>query len=227
MEKLKELELTEKKSPHQSDQKINEIGEKFYKILKSEWLDEEIKNQEEIFSDLDYKDLKQEDTILDEIFQEKLKEKIDEIFKNFLDKREAKILNFIFFEKKENQEKYTLEEIGKIFWINGERVRQIKIKALRKIRESNQIHKISDFVEKDILKNFYQEKIDYKIKKIQKDIFILKLYIHKIPENQRTIEVKQIINSINKAKLDINNFDLEILNQLEKEVKNILSDKNL
>lgn len=71
-----------------------------------------------------------------------LKYKISEILSE-LTNREKEILNMRFGLK--NGVVYTLEEIGKKFNITRERIRQIQLKALKKIRENNNIKKLQDY----------------------------------------------------------------------------------
>ncbi len=71
-----------------------------------------------------------------------LKKKIFEILLD-LTPREREILNMRFGLK--NDEVYTLEEIGRKFNITRERIRQIQLKALKKIRKNDNIKKIEDY----------------------------------------------------------------------------------
>ncbi len=63
-----------------------------------------------------------------------------EFMLNILTDREAKVLMMIFGIGKEN--KSTLEEIGENFNLTRERIRQIKEKALKKLRSSREINKL-------------------------------------------------------------------------------------
>ena len=45
-----------------------------------------------------------------------------------------------------NQEKWTLHQIGKVFNISYERVRQIELSALRKLRNNPDIHELKHLV---------------------------------------------------------------------------------
>ncbi len=63
-----------------------------------------------------------------------LKDKIEEIFK-ILSPREVRVLKLRFGLDPEYKKPMTLEQIGQIYAITRERVRQIETKALRKLRE--------------------------------------------------------------------------------------------
>lgn len=72
-----------------------------------------------------------------------LKEQIDEIL-NTLTRRERDVLSLRFglFDGRER----TLEEIGKIFHVTRERIRQIEAMALRKLRHPSRTKKLRDFL---------------------------------------------------------------------------------
>ena len=44
---------------------------------------------------------------------------------------------------------YTLEEIGKVFHLTRERIRQIEAKALKKLRHPRRASKLRTFIEED------------------------------------------------------------------------------
>jgi RNA polymerase primary sigma factor len=69
-----------------------------------------------------------------EVMDESLKEEVNHIL-NTLTNREAKILKLYF--GLDSEKSHTLEEIGVKFKLTRERVRQIKEKALRKLRHSS------------------------------------------------------------------------------------------
>ena len=73
-----------------------------------------------------------------------LKEQINEIL-NTLERRERNILKLRF--GIDDNCPHTLEEVGNVFGITRERVRQIEAKALRKIRHPARSHKIKNFLE--------------------------------------------------------------------------------
>ncbi|MCX7941238.1 MAG: sigma-70 family RNA polymerase sigma factor [Endomicrobia bacterium] len=73
----------------------------------------------------------EKETPLVQIFQSYRREVLEKAMDRFLDERERKILRMRYgLDGKE----YTLEEVGKIFKITRERVRQIEAKAIRKLR---------------------------------------------------------------------------------------------
>ena len=82
------------------------------------------------------------DTAFDVCSQNNLKENIDLLLQS-LDEREVKILNLRFGIDGENPK--TLEEVGKLFNVTRERIRQIEAKALRKLRHPSRRKKLVDF----------------------------------------------------------------------------------
>lgn len=71
-----------------------------------------------------------------------LKEQIQEILKD-LTPREQKILSMRF--GLEDHITHTLEEVGKVFGVTRERIRQIEAKALEKIREHKKVKKLEGY----------------------------------------------------------------------------------
>jgi RNA polymerase primary sigma factor len=80
----------------------------------------------------------------DETSKELLRESIEEVL-NSLDEREAKVLSLRFGLMGETPK--TLEEVGKIFNVTRERIRQIEAKALRKLRHPSRRKKLQDYLE--------------------------------------------------------------------------------
>ncbi|MFA6519041.1 MAG: RNA polymerase sigma factor RpoD [Candidatus Shapirobacteria bacterium] len=80
----------------------------------------------------------------DETSKELLRESIEEVL-NSLDEREAKVLGLRFGLSGETPK--TLEEVGKIFNVTRERIRQIEAKALRKLRHPSRRKKLQDYLE--------------------------------------------------------------------------------
>lgn len=72
-------------------------------------------------------------TVMDDLYNESLKEEVKEILKT-MNPRESAILSCYFGVNGEEQ--MGLDEIGKRFHLTKERVRQIKEKAIRKLRKS-------------------------------------------------------------------------------------------
>lgn len=89
-----------------------------------------------------------EDTTLpspyEETSKELLRESIEEVLES-LDEREAKVLSLRFGLMGETPK--TLEEVGKIFNVTRERIRQIEAKALRKLRHPSRRKKLQDYLE--------------------------------------------------------------------------------
>jgi len=77
-----------------------------------------------------------------------LKEKVREVLKT-LTPREEKVLKMRFGIDVASE--HTLEEVGKDFSVTRERIRQIEVKALRKLRHPSRSKKLQSFFEKEIL----------------------------------------------------------------------------
>ena len=71
-----------------------------------------------------------------------LKEQLSEVLKT-LSEREEKVLRFRY--GLDDGCPRTLEEVGKIFKVTRERIRQIEVKALRKLRHPSRRKKLEDF----------------------------------------------------------------------------------
>ena len=80
----------------------------------------------------------------DETAKELLHESIEEVLGS-LDERESKVLSLRFGLVGETPK--TLEEVGKIFNVTRERIRQIEAKALRKLRHPSRRKKLMDYLE--------------------------------------------------------------------------------
>ncbi len=83
---------------------------------------------------------------VDAVVNEDLKEKVREILKT-LTPREEKVLKMRFGIDVASE--HTLEEVGKDFSVTRERIRQIEVKALRKLRHPSRSKKLVTFFEKD------------------------------------------------------------------------------
>lgn len=79
----------------------------------------------------------------EETSQELLRESIEEVLDS-LDERESKVLSLRFGLRGETPK--TLEEVGKIFNVTRERIRQIEAKALRKLRHPSRRKKLQDYL---------------------------------------------------------------------------------
>jgi len=73
-----------------------------------------------------------------------LKDHLDEVLSTLSD-REAKVLKLRF--GLEGNKQMTLEEVGKVFGVTRERIRQIEAKALRKLKHPSRRKKLQDYLE--------------------------------------------------------------------------------
>src|SRR5581483_1917950 len=83
----------------------------------------------------------------DTVASNDLKEKVREILKT-LTPREEKVLKMRFGIDVASE--HTLEEVGKDFSVTRERIRQIEVKALRKLRHPSRSKRLRSFFDKDI-----------------------------------------------------------------------------
>lgn len=74
-----------------------------------------------------------------------LREQLDEVL-DTLNNREKQVLRYRY--GLDDGAPKTLEEVGKIFKVTRERIRQIEVKALRKLRHSSRRKKLEDFKQK-------------------------------------------------------------------------------
>lgn len=86
-------------------------------------------------------------SLSDAVASSDLKEKIREILKT-LTPREEKVLKMRFGIDVASE--HTLEEVGKDFSVTRERIRQIEVKALKKLKHPSRSKKLSTFFEKEI-----------------------------------------------------------------------------
>ena len=73
-----------------------------------------------------------------------LKNHLDEVLATLSD-REARVLKFRF--GLEGNKQMTLEEVGKVFGVTRERIRQIEAKALRKLKHPSRRKKLQDYLD--------------------------------------------------------------------------------
>ncbi len=73
-----------------------------------------------------------------------LKDHLDEVLATLSD-REARVLKLRF--GLEGAKQMTLEEVGKVFGVTRERIRQIEAKALRKLKHPSRRKKLQDYLE--------------------------------------------------------------------------------
>lgn len=86
-------------------------------------------------------------TPVDAVVNDDLKERVREILKS-LTPREEKVLKMRFGIDVASE--HTLEEVGKDFSVTRERIRQIEVKALRKLRHPSRSKKLQAFFDKDL-----------------------------------------------------------------------------
>ena len=83
-----------------------------------------------------------DDVVIHEVEQNNLKEKIEELLKDLND-QEQRVLRMRFGIDDDTPK--TLEEIGKVFGVTRERIRQIEAKAIRKLRHPSRLKKLKNF----------------------------------------------------------------------------------
>ena len=86
-------------------------------------------------------------TPVDSVVNDDLKERVREVLKS-LAPREEKVLKMRFGIDVASE--HTLEEVGKDFAVTRERIRQIEVKALRKLRHPSRSKRLRAFFEKDV-----------------------------------------------------------------------------
>ena len=85
-------------------------------------------------------------TPVDAVVNDDLKEKVREVLKT-LTPREERVLKMRFGIDVASE--HTLEEVGKDFSVTRERIRQIEVKALRKLRHPSRSKKLQSFFDKE------------------------------------------------------------------------------
>jgi RNA polymerase primary sigma factor len=86
-------------------------------------------------------------TPVDAVVNDDLKEKVREVLKT-LTPREEKVLKMRFGIDVASE--HTLEEVGKDFSVTRERIRQIEVKALRKLRHPSRSKRLQTFFDKEV-----------------------------------------------------------------------------
>ncbi|MGB6839057.1 MAG: RNA polymerase sigma factor RpoD [Microgenomates group bacterium] len=81
---------------------------------------------------------------VDQASKQLLKDHLDEVLHTLSD-REAKVLKLRF--GLEGNKQMTLEEVGKVFGVTRERIRQIEAKALKKLKHPSRRKKLQDYLE--------------------------------------------------------------------------------
>jgi len=83
-------------------------------------------------------------TPVDQASRQLLKDHLDEVL-DTLSEREAKVLELRF--GLDGGQPRTLEEVGKVFGVTRERIRQIEAKALRKLKHPSRRRKLQDYLD--------------------------------------------------------------------------------
>ena len=94
---------------------------------------------------------------VDQAMDNLLKERIDTVLKT-LNYREREILKLRYGLGNDRGYEYTLEEVGKVFKVTRERIRQIEAKAIRKLQHPIRAKKLEEFVGDNILNEFRDKK---------------------------------------------------------------------
>ncbi len=94
----------------------------------------------------------------DTVTNNDLKERVREVLKS-LTPREEKVLKMRFGIDVASE--HTLEEVGKDFSVTRERIRQIEVKALRKLRHPSRSKKLKTFFEKEFDQEFLEDDNDH------------------------------------------------------------------
>jgi len=81
---------------------------------------------------------------VDQASKQLLKDHLDEVLKTLSD-REAKVLKLRF--GLEGTKQMTLEEVGRVFGVTRERIRQIEAKALRKLKHPSRRKKLQEYLD--------------------------------------------------------------------------------
>ena len=106
-------------------------------------LDTPIKEDEDSsFVEFIPSDANLDDVVIHEVEQKNLREKIDELLTGLND-QEQKVLRMRF--GLDDDDPKTLEEIGKVFGVTRERIRQIEAKAIRKLRHPSRLKQLKNF----------------------------------------------------------------------------------
>ena len=84
------------------------------------------------------------DVVIHEVEQNNLREKIDEVLTDLSD-QEQQVLRMRF--GLDDDTPKTLEEIGRVFGVTRERIRQIEAKAIRKLRHPSRSKKLRDYLD--------------------------------------------------------------------------------
>ena len=149
--KRKKQELSNELQREQSLDELAEVcdmePDKILEILKRDKnvvsLDTPIKEDEDSsLVEFIPSDANLDDVVIHEVEQKNLREKIDELLTGLND-QEQKVLRMRF--GLDDDDPKTLEEIGKVFGVTRERIRQIEAKAIRKLRHPSRLKQLKNF----------------------------------------------------------------------------------
>jgi len=101
-------------------------------------------------------------TPVDAVVSDDLKERVREVLKT-LTPREEKVLKMRFGIDVASE--HTLEEVGKDFAVTRERIRQIEVKALKKLRHPSRSRKLQSFFDKEL--DFFAARFVFGLNHIQ------------------------------------------------------------
>ena len=132
-----------KKPPPRPELSLEETGAVLRMSRQPLSLDQPIGDHDETYFGEFLEDYREEDPLL-EMNQTSLKSRIAEVLDS-LDYREREILRLRY--GLDDGYAYTLEDVGKIFSITRERVRQIENKALRALQHPKRARRLAGFVE--------------------------------------------------------------------------------
>ena len=93
---------------------------------------------------IEFVPIEEEETVEDIVMMEELRESLEEVLLT-LTEREQVVLRLRF--GMDDGRARTLEEVGRVFNVTRERIRQIEAKALRKLRHPSRLRKLKDYLE--------------------------------------------------------------------------------
>lgn len=117
----------------------------------------------------------------EEVLSTSLSEILDQLFiKSNLTDREIQVIKYRFGFYSNNNTSMTLEEVGKIFGVKRERVRQIEASAMIKIRRCDFLKDVALFMKfpKDVMKEVEEFNSGYPCQRRYTKIYKEKMFIH-------------------------------------------------
>jgi len=139
--------LSREPTKQEIGEEMNLSASQIQDIIQHDWeplaLDTPVSDEEEGSSLGDFIEDQEATSPVQQVIDNALKEKLDEML-DTLTEREKQIIQLRF--GLENDHIYTLEEIGHLFSVTRERIRQIETKALRKLRHPSRKSTLKDFI---------------------------------------------------------------------------------